>query len=38
MVQYPQWVHTLDLGVRPLLPVKPPEIDSLIFEWVMELL
>lgn len=37
MVQYPQWVNTLHLRVRTLLPIKPPEIDSLIFEWVMEL-
>jgi hypothetical protein len=37
MVQYPQWIHTLHLGVRSLLPVKPPEIDTLVFEGVMKL-
>jgi hypothetical protein len=37
MVQYPQWVHTLHFRVRTLLPIKPPEVDALVFERVMEL-
>lgn len=36
MVQYPKRVHALDFGMRTLLPIKPPEIDTFIFEWVME--
>ena len=36
MVQYPKRVHTFDFGMRTLLPIKPPEIDTFIFEWVME--
>lgn len=38
VVQDPQRVDTLDFRVRALLPIQPPEVNSLIFERVMQCL
>ncbi len=36
VVEPPGWVDACELGVALLLPVKPPEVDALFFERVVE--
>lgn len=38
MVQHPKWVHSFDLRVWSLLPVQPPEVNTLVFQGVVQLL
>jgi hypothetical protein len=34
VIEHPQRVDTGDLGVGSLLPVEPPEVDTLVLEVV----
>jgi hypothetical protein len=38
MVKHPHGVHTFFSRESALLPIDPPEINTFIFEWVMDLL
>ena len=37
VIQHPQRIDTLDLGMRTLLPINPPEIHAFVFEGMVQL-
>jgi hypothetical protein len=36
VIQSPCRVHAADARIGFLLPVKPPKVDALIFQWMMQ--